>query len=253
MPRSAWLPTLSIDGSGSYFCGMTRGPISVYIFDDQEIVRLALALDFKYDPRTKCVGTAQNMAEARDDIDGLDPDVVTTEILVPGSNGLELVDWIKRTHSDTTVVVVSSLSHPALVRRARRTGADAYVDKVTPAQEIIDMVVDVHTNGSFEWSELESLNRVVPRVDAIRLRALTPRERQILEAIGHGKINREIADEFHLTEKTVKNYVSHLLQKLDMHSRSEVAALAGRLDLAEHPYVPECDWSEDFASTAPSG
>ena len=226
---------------------MDRPPVSLFVVDDQEIVRLAYQLTFDADPRLTLAGMAADIDSARQDIERLRPEVVLTEALIGHMDGLELVRWIDGQFPDIVPIVVSAVGHPALAKRARAAGASAFVDKRSPVEAIVDTVLDVCATGRFDWAPLVSLDRVVPPEDAARLRTLTDREREVLMGIGEGKINREIADHYDLTEKTVKNYVSHILQKLDMRSRSELAALAGRLDWAEHPSIPSQDWEEELA------
>jgi DNA-binding NarL/FixJ family response regulator len=223
---------------------MRKPAIGVFIIDDQEIVRTAFAGVFSRDSRLKLVGAASGFGEAVGLVPKAQPDVVVTEVLLPGFDGLELVRWLDRMKPRPTTVVVSAVGHPAMVLKARQAGADGFIEKTTPVKEMIDLIVSTHESGLFVWDEIVSIDRVFPREDAERLRTLTPREREVLIGIGQGKINREIAEEFDLTEKTVKNYVSHLLQKLNMTCRAEAAALAGRLDFAEHPPVPPSDWND---------
>ena len=223
---------------------MRKPAIGVFVIDDQEIVRTAFAGVFSRDSRLKLVGTASGFAEATESVPKAKPDVVVAEVLLPGFDGLELIHWLNDLSPRPTTIVVSAVGHPAMVLKARQAGADGFIEKSTPVSEMVDLVVQTHQTGEFTWDEMISIDRVFPREDAERLRTLTPREREVLIGIGQGKINREIAEEFDLTEKTVKNYVPHLLQKLNMTCRAEAAALAGRLDFAEHPPVPPSDWSE---------
>lgn len=226
---------------------MARSTVRIFIVDDQEIVRLAYQQALKAEPRTTLVGMVDDVASARQGIERLNPDVVITEALIGHLDGLDLVRWIVDRHRYTLPVVVSAVGHPALARKAKAAGASAFIDKREAVHDIVQIVLDVHESGSFDWAPLVSLDRVVPPEDAARLHTLTDREREVLMGIGEGKINREIAESYDLTEKTVKNYVSHILQKLDMRSRSELAALAGRLDWAEHPSMPSQDWEDEFA------
>ncbi len=224
---------------------MRKAAIGVFVIDDQEIIRTAFARIFARDPRIRLVGTASGFEEAIGLVPKARPDVVVTEVLLPGFDGLELVRWLDRLAPRPMTIVVSAVGHPAMVLKAKKAGADAFVEKTVPVTDILETVIRTYQTGEFVWDELTSIDRVFPREDAERLRTLTPREREVLVGIGQGKINREIAEEFDLTEKTVKNYVSHLLQKLNMTCRAEAAALAGRLDFAEHPPVPPSDWDEE--------
>ena len=226
---------------------MARSTVRIFIVDDQEIVRLAYEQALKAELRTTLVGMVDDVDSAREGIERLAPDVVITEALIGHLDGLDLVRWIVDRHRDTLPIVVSAVGHPALARKARAAGASAFVDKRETVDDIVQIVLDVHESGFFDWAPLVSLDRVVPPEDAARLHTLTDREREVLMGIGEGKINREIAESYDLTEKTVKNYVSHILQKLDMRSRSELAALAGRLDWAEHPSMPSQDWEDELA------
>ncbi len=224
---------------------MRKSAIGVFVVDDQEIVRTAFAGIFSRDSRLRLVGTAATFTEASEAVPNARPDVVVAEVLSPAFDGLELVRWLNRLSPRPTTIVVSAVGHPAMVLKARQAGADGFIEKSMPVSEMVDLVVNTYESGQFSWDEMIAIDRVFPREDAERLRTLTPREREVLVGIGQGKINREIAEEFDLTEKTVKNYVSHLLQKLNMTCRAEAAALAGRLDFAEHPPVPPSDWDEE--------
>lgn len=217
----------------------------MFVVDDQEIVRTAFARVLAGDTRLKLVGSAGGFDQAVEQIPKTNPDVVVTEVLLPSLDGLELVHWLQSSLPRPTIIVVSAVGHPAMVMKARNAGADAFIEKSTPVDQMVEILVETYETGVFVWDDLTSIDRVFPREDAERLRTLTPREREVLIGIGQGKINREIAAEFDLTEKTVKNYVSHLLQKLNMTCRAEAAALAGRLDFAEHPPVPPADWDDE--------
>ena len=221
--------------------------VRIFVVDDQEIVRLAYEKALKAEPRTTLVGMVDDVESASEQIERLAPDVVVTEALIGHLDGLDLVRWIVDRYRDTLPIVVSAVGHPALARKARAAGAIAFIDKRETVHDIVQTVLDVHDTGSFDWAPLVSLDRVVPPEDAAKLHTLTEREREVLMGIGEGKINREIAESYDLTEKTVKNYGSHILQKLDMRSRSELAALAGRLDWAEHPSMPSQDWKEELS------
>ncbi len=217
----------------------------MFVVDDQEIVRTAFARVLAGDTRLKLVGSAGGFDQAVEQIPKTNPDVLVTEVLLPSLDGLELVHWLQSSLPRPTIIVVSAVGHPAMVMKARNAGADAFIEKSTPVDQMVEILVETYETGVFVWDDLTSIDRVFPREDAERLRTLTPREREVLIGIGQGKINREIAAEFDLTEKTVKNYVSHLLQKLNMTCRAEAAALAGRLDFAEHPPVPPADWDDE--------
>lgn len=226
---------------------MARSTVRIFIVDDQEIVRLAYEQVLEAQPRTTLVGMVDDVESAREGIERLAPNVVITEALIGHLDGLDLVRWMVDRHPDILPIVVSAVGHPALARKAKAAGASAFIDKRETVHDIVQIVLDVHDSGSFDWAPSVSLDRVVPPEDAAKLHTLTDREREVLMGIGEGKINREIAESYDLTEKTVKNYVSHILQKLDMRSRSELAALAGRLDWAEHPSMPSQDWEDELA------
>ena len=172
-------------------------------------------------------------AEAMHRIPATMPDVCVLDIRLPDGNGVEVCRDIRSTMPTLGCLMLTSFSDDQALFDAIMAGASGYLLKQIRTGELVDAVRRIAGGQSL----LDPLltDRVLQRVrdgndEADPLRRLTAQERELLEGIGEGLTNRQIAERMFLAEKTVKNYVSQLLAKLGMRRRSEVAGYAARLD-----------------------
>ena len=197
-----------------------RKTIRVVIAEDQGMVLGALAALLEIEGDIAVVGRARDGQEALDAVLASKPDVFITDIEMPKMSGLEVAGELKRRRTGTRVVIVTTFARAGYLRRALDAGAAGYLLKDRPAEELADAVRRVH----------RGLRVVDPDLAAEAWDSgadpLTERERQILWRAGEGKSSLEIAEELHLSEGTVRNYLSEAISKLDASNRIDAARIA---------------------------
>jgi len=162
------------------------------------------------------------------------PDVAILDVRVPDGNGIEVCREV-RSSIGTNCLMLTSYSDDEALFEAIMAGAAGYVLKQIRGTELLDAVKRVAAGESLldpaiTGKVLERLRK--PSQEDARLARLTPQERRILHFIADGMTNRQIANEMHLAEKTIKNYVSNILTKLGMERRTEAAVFATKLELS---------------------
>lgn len=194
--------------------------IQVVLAEDQAMVRGALAALLDIEPDIVVCGTAANGREALTAVSNLRPDVLVTDIEMPEMTGLTLASEVKSRFAATRVVILTTFARPGYLRRALDAGAKGYLLKDRPSSELAEAVRRVH----------RGLRVIDPDLAAEAWDTspdpLTERERQILWRAGEGKSSQDIADEIHLSEGTVRNYLSEAISKLGASNRVEAARLA---------------------------
>jgi two-component system response regulator DesR len=198
----------------------TNGKIRVIVAEDQAMVLGALAALLETEPDIAICGKAANGREALTAIAKQKPDVLVTDIEMPEMTGLTLAAEVRDRHPQTRVVILTTFARPGYLRRALDAGAKGYLLKDRPAAELAEAVRRVH----------RGLRVVDPDLAAEAWDSgpdpLTERERQILWRAGEGKSSLEIADELHLSEGTVRNYLSEAISKLGAANRVDAARIA---------------------------
>jgi two-component system, NarL family, response regulator DesR len=194
--------------------------IRVIVAEDQAMVLGALAALLETEPDIAVCGKAANGREALTAIAKQKPDVLVTDIEMPEMTGLTLASEVRDRHPQTRVVILTTFARPGYLRRALDAGAKGYLLKDRPAAELAEAVRRVH----------RGLRVVDPDLAAEAWDSgpdpLTERERQILWRAGEGKSSLEIADELHLSEGTVRNYLSEAISKLGAANRVDAARIA---------------------------
>lgn len=210
----------------------------VFVVDDHEVIRRGIAALVKVEPDIELVGEASSVAEAQAWVPRQQANVAVLDVRLPDGNGVELCrDLQSRMPGLRCLMLTSYDDHEALMD-AIMAGAAGFVLKGVVSEELVkairtagagkSLLSPKQTSAMLSW-----LRREQEQSDP--LRELTAREREVLELIGQGMTNREIAQRMYLAEKTVKNYVSQLLAKLAMRHRSEAAVLATELRLDRGP------------------
>ncbi len=210
---------------------MSENPVRVLIVDDHEVVRLGLVslLQRKF----QVVGEAGTVAEAVRTARQVHPDVVVMDIRLPDGNGVEACREIRDDRPETKVIMLTSYADDEAVYGSIMAGASGYLLKQTRGHNLAEAIERVARGESLldpaiTDKVLERM-RQMAKGESDELAALSPQERKILGALAEGKTNKEIAEEVFLLDKTVKNYVSSILSKLNLRRRSEAAAfIAGR-------------------------
>lgn len=206
--------------------------ITVFLVDDQEVVRRGVADMLDEEADLRVVGQASSVAEALARVPALRPDVAVLDVRLPDGNGVELCRELRSRLPELNCLMLTSYTDEQAMMDAILAGAGGYVIKDIKGMELVSAVRAVGSGKSL----LD--NRAAAALMA-RLRAsveepgplagLTGQEHTLLDLIGEGLTNRQIAARMFLAEKTVKNYVSRLLAKLGMERRTQAAVLAAQL------------------------
>jgi two-component system, NarL family, response regulator DevR len=221
-------------------------PVRVFLLDDHELVRRGIRDLLWSQDDVQVVGDAGTAQEALQLIPRTKPDVAVLDVRLgddpEAMNGIEVCREIRSTHPEVACIMLTSFSDDEALFASILAGAAGYVLKQIRGSDLVGAIRRVATGKSLldpadTARVLERLRSPAPQEDP--LNALTPQERRILDLISQGQTNRQIGEVMHLAEKTVKNYVSHLLTKLGMERRSEAAAFSARL--AERSKRPELD------------
>jgi two-component system, NarL family, response regulator DevR len=206
--------------------------LRVFLLDDHQVVREGVRRVLEVDEDIEVVGEAVSAAEALERIPLTMPDVAVLDVRLPDGDGIDVCREIRSRHPEVACLMLTSFADDEALAQAIMAGASGYVLKQIQGQDLVASVRAAASGHSLIDRDtarrvLEDLRRA--RAEEEDVGRLSPREREILEMIAAGKTNRQIGAELHLSEKTVKNYVSNLLGKLGMGRRSEAAAYAARL------------------------
>src|SRR6478609_8719186 len=212
--------------------------IRVFLLDDHEVVRRGVRELLDAEDDIEVVGEADTAERALARIPATQPDVAILDVRLPDGDGIAVCREIRSASDDIACLILTSFSDDEALVQAIVAGASGYLLKQIRGTDIIDAVRRVARGESLLDPAVaervaERLRR--PPVEDERLARLTRQERKILALIADGLTNRQIADELHLAEKTVKNYVSNLLAKLGMERRTQAAVFAARLDAESGP------------------
>ncbi|WP_086663288.1 response regulator [Lentzea kentuckyensis] len=205
--------------------------IRLLIVDDQAAVRDGLAVMLDLDPDITVVGTAANGAQAVAAVAELRPEVVLMDLNMPVMGGAEATGALRESHPELPVVVLTTFDDDDSILAALRAGARGYLTKDADRATIIQAVRGAHAGNAIldpavqlRLLDLASRKPVEqPGVD------LTAREREVLDLIGEGLRNGEIARRLFISEATVKTHINNLFAKADLHSRADAVRLALKL------------------------
>ncbi|WP_269179535.1 MULTISPECIES: response regulator [unclassified Modestobacter] len=209
------------------------GPaIRVFLLDDHEIVRRGIADVLETDPGITVVGEAKDASGALARVPALQPDVAVLDVRLPDGNGVAVCRELRSTMPGLKVIMLTSYSDDEALFDAIMAGASGYLLKQILGQDLVSAVRTVAAGGSLldpsaTAAVLDRMRRAAE--PAGPLATLSDQERTVLALIGEGLTNRQIGERMFLAEKTVKNYVSHLLAKLGLERRTQAAILATEL------------------------
>ncbi len=212
--------------------------IRVLVVDDHSVVRAGVASFIDSQDDMSLVGEAATCAAAVESSAKLKPDIVLMDIRLDDCSGVDACREIKEAQPTVRVIMFTTYADLELLRGAIDAGASGYVIKRMTLAALVDtirrvmagedLVIDERAQTALDGGGAEAQL-------AERLRRLSPQERRVLSLIADGLTNRQIADELNLAEKTVKNYVSALLHKLDMTRRAEAAAFRAAITHLDEP------------------
>jgi DNA-binding NarL/FixJ family response regulator len=205
----------------------------ILIVDDHEVVREGLRALLSKREGFDVVGQAGTMEQAISEAARSLPDVIVMDVRLPDGSGIEACREIREVRPETKVIMLTSYADDDAVFASILAGAAGYVLKQTRGAALADAIASVARGESL--LDAAVTQKVMERVRSASQRkaddpldALTEQEHKILALIAEGKTNKEIADEVYLSDKTVKNYVSNILSKLNLRRRSEAAAFIAR-------------------------
>jgi len=207
--------------------------LRILLVDDHEVVRVGVRALIERQPDMEVVAEASTVREAISQAEQLVPDVVVLDIRLPGGSGLEACRQIKANRPETRVIILTSFPDDEVLFDAIAAGADGYVLKQIGSDDLIGALECVGQGQNLLDPSLT--NRLFAKVREARRQErahafadLTAQEMHILALVAEGQTNREIGSQVQLSEKTVRNYVSIILGKLDLTSRAQAAAYAAR-------------------------
>ncbi|MBW4718419.1 response regulator transcription factor [Saccharothrix obliqua] len=213
----------------------------VFLVDDHEVVRVGVRELLNSSADLEVVGEAGSVAEALARVPTSGAEVAVLDVRLPDGNGIELCRELRSRLPELKCLMLTSFTDDEALFDAIMAGASGFVLKRIVGNDLVSAVRTVASGESLLDARSTSalLNRIRrEREEGDPVRMLTEQERVVLEHIGHGLTNRQIAEAMFLAEKTVKNYVSHLLAKLGLERRTQAAVLATRL---RKPAVPRED------------
>ncbi len=207
--------------------------VKVFLVDDHEVVRRGLIDLLNSDPELEVIGEAGSVAQAMARIPALQPDVAVLDVRLPDGNGIELCRDLLSRLPDLRCLMLTSFTSDEAMLDAILAGARGYVVKDIKGMELAQAVKDVGAGRSLLDNRaaaalMAKLRGAAQRADP--LSELTEQERVLLNLLGEGLTNKEIAARMFLAEKTVKNYVSRLLAKLGMQRRTQAAVFVSKLN-----------------------
>lgn len=203
------------------------------LVDDHELIRQAVRSYLERRPQMTVVAEAGTVRQALIRAAKERPDIVVMDIQMPDGNGIEACRAIKADLPDTRLIMLTGFANDDAVMSSIMAGASAFLLKTTPGEEIASAIEKVAAGESLldpgvTKRLLEQVREMASAPRRDEGPKLSENENKILERIAEGKTNREIAGEIYLSEKTVKKYVSNILDKLDLRRRSEAAAYVAR-------------------------
>lgn len=193
--------------------------IRIALAEDQRLLLGAISTLLDLEDDLSVVGRFENGDQARTGFPDLLPDVILTDIEMPGMSGLELAEWLKQDYPETRVIVLTTFARPGYLRRALDAGVRGYLLKETPAEELAAAIRRVCRGERVIAPEL-----ALTAFDSAD--PLTNRERQALRLAGEGLGNAEIGRRLYLAEGTVRNYLSEAMSKLNADNRIEAYRIA---------------------------
>lgn len=205
----------------------------IMIVDDHDVVREGLLALLKRREGFDVVGQASTVQEAIAEAARTMPDVIVMDVRLPDGSGIEACRAIRESRPETKVLMLTSYADEDAVFASILAGASGYVLKQTRGRDLGDAIASVARGDSLldaavTQKVLDRVRNSGKRKAEDPLNTLTEQEQKILHLIAEGKTNKQIADDVFLSDKTVKNYVSNILRKLNLTRRSEAAAFIAR-------------------------
>jgi DNA-binding NarL/FixJ family response regulator len=210
--------------------------IRIYLVDDHTVLRQAVRVMLEAEEGLTVVGEAGDAETGVREVALLEPDVAIVDLKLPGTSGLSAIRSLVAESPGTAVIAFTMYANPAYVYEATHAGASAYVLKSASKDELLKAVRAVHGGAGFLQAEITKplLQRLAleSRAGAGR-NPPSARELQVLELVGEGKSNKEIAAQLAISDETVKTHLRHLFEKLGVSDRAQAVAIALRQQLID--------------------
>ncbi|MEH2136191.1 response regulator transcription factor [Nostoc sp.] len=208
--------------------------IKVLLVDDQSLIRQGLRALLELEPDLEIVGEAENGEQAINLVAEFQPDVVLLDIRMPIMDGVAATKEIQKRFAKTKILVLTTFDDDEYVSAALQNGAMGYLLKDTPSEELAVAIRAVYKGytqlgpGIVKKLLTQFSNGIVTQSPPVpsTLAELTPREKEVLRLIATGASNREIAQQLYISEGTVKNHVTNILNRLNLRDRTQAAIWA---------------------------
>lgn len=204
-------------------------PVSVVVVDDSELVRIGLKTLLSASPEISWLGEAPDVTSGIEAVRTLRPEVVLLDIRLPDGTGFDACRQIQRLSGDTRVLILTSVEDEEMVDNAIRSGAHGYLLKEVNGRALVQAIRDVANGKSILDPAITARVLALVRSNTPSTRTLVdnlaPQEKRVLALIAEGLTNKEVAQNLNLAEKTVKNYLSTVFEKLHVTRRAQAAAL----------------------------
>lgn len=207
-----------------------RGPIRIVLADDHLVVRAGLTALLASYPDIRVVGEASSGIEALEVCRLLAPDILVTDLSMPGLAGPDLVMEVIRCCPQTRVIVLTVHKGDAVVTSSLQAGAMAYLTKTCSREDVFAAIHSVYSGKRYVPTALAQV-----LADNLGSPTLTPREHQVLEKIAEGRSNKQIAAELGLGTRTVKEHLTNIFRKLGVQDRTDALGVAIRRGLVRLP------------------
>ncbi|MBB5325053.1 DNA-binding NarL/FixJ family response regulator [Anoxybacillus tepidamans] len=208
--------------------------IKILLAEDQMLVRQGLKMMIEQDANLRVVAEAEHGLEAMQQIEKHIIDLVLMDIRMPVMNGLEATKIIKKRWPNIKILILTTFNDDEYAVQALKDGASGFLLKTAEREKLIQAIYSCMKGGMAIHEEVAA--KMVPRLlEKEKPKSanvpLTPRELEIAKLVGQGKTNKEIAAALHLSVGTVKNYITQILQKLELRDRTQLAIYAVKHDL----------------------
>ena len=213
--------------------------VRVLVVDDHSVVRAGVRMLVDAQPDMEVVGEAAEGEEAVAKVGELMPDVVLMDIHMPGVNGLQATRQIKKRFPQVCVLALTMYDNEEYFFEMLSAGGSGYVLKNAAPSELVSAIRAVHKGGSYLYPTVaralvnDYLGRVEAGDERTTYNVLTNREKGVLKLIAQGHTNRDMAEILHLSIKTVETHRANIMQKLGLHSRTELVKYALRKGLVD--------------------
>lgn len=200
-----------------------QDPIRVFSVDDHPLLREGIAAIINNQPDMLLVGQASTGCESIQKFREHQPDVVLMDLRLPDMSGIDALIAIRTEFSEARIIMLTTFEGDVEIQRALAAGARGYLLKSMPPKELVDVIRQVHAGKKRIPPEIAS-----QLAEHFSDEALTAREIEVLQQIGGGNRNKDIAERLFISEETVKVHIKHIMEKLGASDRTEAVAIAVR-------------------------